>query len=122
MEDLAQRLSSILSDEKSMKQIEELASMLALPADSTPPASQPEAKGQPGEGSPDISGLISLAKGLEGSIEEDENIRLIRALRPLLGEARRKRADSAVRLLKMINLLPLITKSGLLGGDGLGIL
>ena len=122
MEDLAQRLSSILSDEKSMKQIEELASMLGLPADSTPPASQPEAKGQPGEGSPDISGLISLAKGLEGSIEEDENIRLIRALRPLLSEARRKRADSAVRLLKMINLLPLITKSGLLGGDGLGIL
>ena len=32
MEDLAQRLSSILSDEKSMKQIEELASMLGLPA------------------------------------------------------------------------------------------
>ena len=39
---------------------------------------------------------------------------LLRALRPLLKEERRHKVDEAVRILHLINLLPLLQQSGLL--------
>ena len=44
------------------------------------------------------------------------------ALKPLLHEERRRRVDGAVKILRLINLLPALRESGILGGDLLGIL
>lgn len=54
--------------------------------------------------------------GAAGSSSNDE--KLLLALRPLLREENRSKVDTAVRLLKLISLLPLLKDSGLFGGKG----
>ena len=40
--------------------------------------------------------------------KEDDNTRFISALRPLLSEDRRKKADEAMKFLKLMEMLPLL--------------
>lgn len=40
--------------------------------------------------------------------KEDDNTRFISALRPLLSEDRRKKADEAMKFLKLMETLPLL--------------
>ena len=59
-----------------------------------------------------IAGLLSAA----GNTSNDE--KLLLALKPLLREENRGKVDTAVRLLKLISLLPLLKDSGLFGQGG----
>ncbi len=112
MDDFAEKISSILSDEESMKQIGELAAMLGLSPDSS---SQPEA--QSTQDSLDIGALTGLMQKMKGFQPDDDNTRFLLALRPLLGEEKQNKIDRAVKILRLLNILPLISESGLLGGD-----
>lgn len=121
MEDLAQRIGNILSDEESLKQIGELAAMLGL--SDVPPPQPAEQKNTPALASGmDVGALMSLASKLKDFNPDDDNVRFLLALRPLLGEDKRIKIDKAVKILKLINILPLIKDSGLMGGDFFGIL
>lgn len=128
MEDFAGRIQSILSDEESLKQIGELAQMLGLgappSAESSSPMSLPVSEEGQGPQNDVLSGIDigAVMKLVSGFNSEDDNIRFIIALKPLLSEEKRAKADTAVKLLKLVNLIPLIKESGLLGGDFLGIL
>lgn len=71
------------------------------------------------DGSPDMPPFFADAEFIgkimniiNGMRREDDRIRLITALRPLLGESRRRRADDAVRLIRIMDMLPLITSFG----------
>ena len=73
-------------------------------------------------GVPDLSSIlgnaqmmakISSVMGMMNKRNDREE--LIRALKPLLSEKRRKRADSAVQMLKLFEILPLMGQ--LMGGD-----
>ena len=44
---------------------------------------------------------------------DDEVSRLLEALRPFLGEEKRRRLDQAARLMRLIKVIPLIKDSGL---------
>ena len=55
-----------------------------------------------------IAGLLSAA----GNTSDDE--KLLMALKPLLREENRGKVDTAMRLLKLIELLPLLKESGIL--------
>ncbi len=46
---------------------------------------------------------------------KDDKTRLIEALKPLLSEKRRKKADEAMQMMKLFELLPTLTQ--LMGGD-----
>lgn len=48
--------------------------------------------------------------------DDDDRIALIKALKPLLSEPRQEKADSAIKMLKLIQLLPLLKDAGLLNG------
>lgn len=65
-------------------------------------------------------GMMAKAASLMGSVgapSDDE--KLLLALRPLLREENRTKVDTAVRLLKLISLLPLLKELGLFGmGQG----
>lgn len=85
------------------------------------------AAGEPGENAEESGGLFSgmdlgtMAKiagllGAAGSTSNDE--KLLLALKPLLREENRGKVDTAVRLLKLISLLPLLKDSGLFGQGG----
>ncbi len=47
---------------------------------------------------------------------KDNRTALIEALRPMLSEPRRQKADEAIKILRLINLIPLLRESGLLNG------
>lgn len=59
-----------------------------------------------------IAGLLSAA----GNTSDDE--KLLMALKPLLREENRGKVDTAMRLLKLIELLPLLKESGIFGNLG----
>lgn len=115
MEDLAAKLTALLQDEESLKQIQELAGMMGLSSPSESPPILPDDSG------PDMAQIMGLVNLLQEAKTDDENICFLNALRPLLGEERRPRVDKAVKLLRLLNMLPAIKESGILGGDLFGI-
>ena len=54
---------------------------------------------------------------LSSAVSADDNrTALIKALKPMLSEERQQKADEVMKILKIIQLLPLIRESGLLNG------
>ncbi len=117
MDDLSAKLSQLLNDPESLNRVREMAKTL-FSNTQTPTESQSEA-------APDTGGLSDLLGGVDiGTLTTvlsklnhnggDDRVRLITALRPHLSEKRRQRADTAIQLLKLIDLLPLLKESGLL--------
>lgn len=86
--------------------------------------SQPqESEAPPPSGAPDISKLLGNAQmmakltSIMGAMNRpDSRTRLIEALKPLLSEKRRRRADEAMQIIKLLDILPTLTQ--LMGGDG----
>lgn len=134
MEDLSGKLSEILKDPHAMEQVRSLAGMLGLGGDSTPeasPAPVTQAPANPLGALGSLGGLGGLLGGSTASPEllqsvtkllpllsqfqqEDESTRFLRALRPLLGEERRRKLDESIRILQMLRLLPLLKSEGIL--------
>lgn len=78
---------------------------------------------QPPSGAmPDLSAILGNAQmmakisSIMGMMnKKDSRSELIKALKPLLSEKRRKRADDAVQMLKLFEILPIMGQ--LMGGD-----
>ena len=60
-----------------------------------------------------LSGLSKISTAFS---KDDERTALIKALKPMLGEDKQQKADEAIKILKLINLIPLLRESGLLSG------
>lgn len=76
-----------------------------------------------GSSMPDFSNILGnaqmmakLSSIMSAMNKKDDRTRLIEALKPLLSEKRRKKADEAMQMLKIFDLLPAITQ--MMGGDG----
>ena len=67
-----------------------------------------------GTGLPDISKLASLAPVLPAIEKKDERTDFLAALKPLLSEERRHKADEAAKLLRLMSLLPVLREQGIL--------
>lgn len=64
----------------------------------------------------DNAQMIAKISSLMGAMnKKDDRTRLIEALKPLLSEKRRKRADEAMQMMKLFEILPAL--GGLMGGD-----
>ncbi len=110
MDDLSARLSEILNDPESMNRVRQMAEGLLgsaeeapAPEDTTP--TLPEGL--------DVSALISVLSRLNQT-GNDPRITLLSALKPNLTPERQKKVDTAIKLLRMIELLPLLKDSGIL--------
>ncbi len=66
----------------------------------------------------DLGTMAKAASLLGAASSPDDNERLLLALKPLLREENRGKVDTALRLLKLISLLPLLKESGLFGDLG----
>lgn len=66
---------------------------------------------------PDMNSIMKLQKIFSSFSKEDDNIRLLRALRPHLKEQNRKKVDDAIKIMQLISVLPMIKEAGLFGGD-----
>ncbi len=65
-------------------------------------------------GFPDMNMLSSLAPVLQAVNSKDERVEFINALRPLLSDDRRKKVDEAVKIVRLLSLLPLLKERGLM--------
>lgn len=105
MDDFSEKLNSILSDPDSMNRIRSMANQLLGEEIKQPQTSSVEDTID----IPKIMGIISKMKNAGNSDRE----KLLLALRPHLKDDRQKRLDNAVKILKLIELAPLLKDSGI---------
>lgn len=130
MDDIAEKIQSLLSDEESMKQIRELAAMFS--SGNMGDGSSPDggdglgenfsgAGGTCSESSSDDFPNINFAAIMQliGTMSQsDKNCDLLIALKPHLCVERQVKIDKAVKLLKLYNLFVTARDSGLLNDLG----
>ncbi|MBR2284023.1 MAG: hypothetical protein IJ874_06345 [Ruminococcus sp.] len=124
--DLTGKISELLSDEESLRQLMELAQMFRsgdIPDNGDEQDSsaggaesgtgEDSAAEKPGD-MPDIGSIMRLA-GLAGAAAQgDRNTELLTALKPHLSAERQKRVDRAIKLMKLLAVWNLAKESGLL--------
>ncbi len=65
----------------------------------------------------DIEAIMKLGELLSNmNNKSDKNTQLLLALKPHLRPENRKKADNALKLLKILNILPLLKDSGIIDG------
>lgn len=58
-----------------------------------------------------------IQKAMQLFSQSNPKIDFLRALRPLLSEQRAKKIDDAIRIMQLVQALPLLKESGIFGGD-----
>ncbi len=132
--DINELLSSLSPQD--MATLQNLASSLgSQPSAQSPPPSgqsqpqpqpQPQPQSQPGAGqntgnplgSIDLNSLGSIASLMSkfSNTASDPRCNLILSLKPMLSPERQQRADEAIKIIKLIDMLPALRDSGLLKG------
>lgn len=116
MDDLTEKISGILNDPESMKQVREMAESLFSQKTEQVNQKNDLSTLLGGEGMPDpqqLEMLLGLFSKLKSS-GDDNTSKLLLALKPHLSGDRRERVDTAIKILKILELLPLIKESGLI--------
>ena len=129
MEDLAEKLNGILSSPEGQEQLKEIAAMFSgtgapdlagiFGQKSEPPASAEKAEpNEPGVETPqiDMAAIAGIQKMVRSMNTNDKNTQLLLALKPHFSEARQKRVYNAVKMLRLMSLLPMLKQSGILSG------
>lgn len=109
MDDITEKIQSLLSDEESMKQIQELAAMF-----SGGTGSEQTVEGKT-ESSSDM-GINPLAiMQLIGTISsQDKDCDLLLALKPHLSPEKQQKIDKAIKLMKLYNIFIAMRENGML--------
>lgn len=118
MDDLSSKLTDILNDPDSMERVRQMAESILGGSDEPSPTPAPTALADIADlggalGSDDLKTIMSVISKMKSS-GNDTRVQLIYALKPHLSDERKARADTAIKLLKLIDVLPLIKESGLL--------
>lgn len=64
----------------------------------------------------DINTILQMQQIFNTMNQEDDNTKLLLALKPHFSDRRKEKVDQAVKIMHLLSLLPLIKDSGLLGG------
>ena len=107
MDDLSEKIAGILNDPDSMEQVKKMTENL-FSGENTESTDN-------GSSSPpleNIGAIMSIVSKLNGNNDNDRT-RLLNALKPYLSEKKQAKTDNAIKLLKIIELWPLIKESGM---------
>lgn len=111
MDDFASKITDLLNDPEGLNQISQLASSLMSGNEKKPSDEQ-------GLNLPfDVSQMGSIMKvmsAVKQQSQDDNNTRLLIALKPHLSKERGEKVDKAISLLKIVKLLPILKESGLM--------
>ena len=114
MDDIAGKLSEFLSDPDSISKLRVVAENILGNQNEQAPSQGSSSNEQfslpDGFDIGKMMGLISAFKAQN----QDHRSQLLLALKPHLSEPRREKIDHAVKLLKIISLLPILREQGLL--------
>ena len=119
MEDMASKISELLSDPKGMEKIKSMAEALFSDESTLPSVNSDESPKEDGFGAfslpdgLDITKLMAIFSALNSG-EKDRRTDLLTALKPYLSKERGQKVDKAVKLLKIVSLLPVLKEQGLL--------
>ena len=110
MDDLNGALAGILNDSASMEKIKQLASGL-MQEKKTQPIENP--LGNIMNDAQSMSKILKVMSAMNNS-EIDRRSELLMALKPHLSPERRDRIDTAVKILRLLSIAPLLKDSGIL--------
>ena len=111
MEDLSEKITQLLSSPEGMQKIQSAMSALGgMMGEQEPPPPPPVDSGG------DAAMIGRLLPLLGNMNQENEDTRLLAALRPYLHGPRAERLEESMRLMKLMKLLPLLTEGGRGGG------
>lgn len=74
----------------------------------------PDLGGLQSLGMPDMAFFNSLAPVLSALNEHDDRVDFINAMKPLLSDGRRKKADEAARIIRLLSVLPVLKDRGIM--------
>ena len=110
MEDLADKLSGILNDPESMAQVKAMAESLFSGGEN--PLAGMGSNPSPAEDIPDVGSIMRVVNLLKNQ-QADNRSGLLMALKPHLSSERQLRVDKAVKILKLVSLMPILKEQGL---------
>ena len=115
MDDINRKLEDILNDPESMNKVRMMAeSLLGDDGEGQKEsASNDEENRQSFINSADIGRIMNVIGAYE-SKGNDNRAKLLLALKPHLSQKRQEKVDSAIKLLKLIEILPLLKDAGIL--------
>lgn len=111
MDDLQGKLAQILNDPESMNRVREMAESI-LSENEKPKANDDSVFGN--IDSNELSSIMSIVSRLNAK-GDDARTNLLAALKPHLSEPKREKVDTAIKILRLLDLLPLLRESGILG-------
>ncbi len=107
MEDLSEKLTQLLSSSEGMEKIQSaMAALGGMMGEEAPPPPPPPDMGV------DMATINRILPLLGNMNQENEDTRLLAALRPYLHGQRAERLEESMRLLRLMKLLPLLTEGG----------
>lgn len=109
MDDITQKIQTLLNDEESMRQIQELAAMFSGGGDGS--GGNNAAAENPLGADFNPAAIMQMMGAMS---VQDKNCDLLLALREHLSPEKQKKIDKAVRLMKLYNVFTAMKESGML--------
>lgn len=112
MDDLQSKLAGILNDPESMEKVRQMAENIFSKEEKTDNFSaENDFLGNMPSGE-DLQKIMSVVS-MFNSQKDDKRTHLLHSLKPYLSDSRKEKADNAIKLLKLLEILPLLRDSGL---------
>lgn len=114
MDDISEKLADLLNDPDSLKKVREMAENILgnNQKNDSPPKSDLGSLFGDDIDPAQIGKIISVMSRLK-SDRDDNRTKLLLALKPHLSTPRQEKVDTAIKLLKLIDLLPFLKESGM---------
>lgn len=112
MDELNQKLAQILNDPESMNRVREMAESILSENEKKETEKDESVFGIPD--SSELMSIMSIVSKLNAK-NDDSRTALLTALKPHLSEPKREKVDTAIKILRLLELLPVLKESGVLG-------
>ncbi len=105
MDDITSTISKLLENPESLSALKNMAQtmMPSITSEGSNEGLLPD----------DMSKIIKVVSKLRSNSNDDNNTRLLMSLRPYVSEIKQQKIDEAVKIMKLVSLLPLIKESGI---------
>lgn len=110
MDDLNQKLSQILNDPESMNRVRQMAESILSDKEEEPQDDSVFSS----FGGEELGNIMSIVSKLNNQ-QNDARTNLLLALKPHLSEEKQEKVDTAIKILRLLELLPILKESGVLG-------
>ncbi len=113
MDDLSEKLAQVLNDPESMERVRKMAENILGENNTPEPQSAPLTDIGSVLGAGEMQSIMQIIGRFKNS-GNNPSTQLLNALKPHLSEPKREKVDTAIKILRVIEILPLLKDSGIL--------